>query len=129
MNYTVYAIRCETTGRVYVGCTKDLKTRVYAHFGDLRNGRKDMFNHFSKHREKTQWQKDYDKYGRGDFKIYVLENNVNESARQDREEYWIAQYRATDKRFGYNTRAHVKREGFSVEPDIPPLPLAKEEAT
>ena len=65
---TVYALRCEKNGKVYIGCTKDVGTRLRHHLLDLKGGRKRLKN--------PEWQMDFDLYGADAFKAYILETDV-----------------------------------------------------
>jgi len=59
----VYAIRHELTGKVYVGCTKDVERRIKEHLRLLKAN-----NHPIK-----QMQDDYNRYG-GEYSYYILFN-------------------------------------------------------
>jgi len=76
-----------------------------------------------KKRPPSNWQQDYDKYGRDAFKIYVIEENVQPSDRKEREDYWIRKYKARDPEYGYNLRYEkYYPPKFAIEPGAPPLP-------
>jgi predicted GIY-YIG superfamily endonuclease len=40
--YTIYAIRCKTTQRIYIGCSYNVEQRVKQHYTELRNGEKTL---------------------------------------------------------------------------------------
>ena len=50
----------------------------------------------------ASFQEDYNKYGPGDFELYILESDVAPNSFRKREAYWIREYQATDPRYGYN---------------------------
>ena len=69
-NKTVYAIQNKTTKRMYIGCTVDPQSRIRTHFVELEKGLKK-----SKSKD-TQWQTDFNLYGKDDFDIFIVEENV-----------------------------------------------------
>lgn len=103
MNYVVYAIRCRNTNRTYIGSTKDFERRVYAHFAELRSGKKNCHS-AARLRPKTptKWQEDFDTYGADSFEVIVVEKDVPAEERAKREQYYIQKYDAIGN--GYNIR-------------------------
>lgn len=98
---TIYAIRCKINGRLYIGRTHQFQKRLREHFANLRNGAKicsptGRTNHLM--------QSDYKLFGEQAFEVYILEEQVPPDLCQEREAYWIEQYRSTDPRYGYNKR-------------------------
>lgn len=59
----IYRIVCEPNGREYIGQSKDVYVRFRKHREKLRNGKHHNFN----------LQKDYDRYGEGQFNFEILE--------------------------------------------------------
>lgn len=116
--YCVYAIRSKTTGRVYVGCTTDVERRIYQHFQQLKGHRKGKSSNVNHLKSGDLWQADYDKYGKSDFEVYVLEEDILYSERRTRERYWIRYYKATDKEYGYNAQG-MKKEVPEIKVGIP----------
>lgn len=88
---TIYAIRCKKNGKMYIGRSADVETRIRTHFMELKSGRK-----------RGSFQSDYDAYGKEAFENYVLERNVPHEVSGDRELFWIEEYKTTDEQFGYN---------------------------
>lgn len=126
---TIYAIRCKTTGKIYIGSTTSLELRIAEHFKALSRGEKlrTVFTPKGQNnkRVKSEWQNDYDRYGKDDFEVYRLEDNVNPEERLKREDYWMKKYKANNPKYGYNKYPAAKR----VEPrkteildSLPPLP-------
>ena len=116
----IYAIRCRNTGKVYIGRTYRLKSRIKEHFSELRRGLKGSgskrygFNSAS-------FQADYDAYGESAFEVYVLQENVPPELCQKAEEHWIREYDSTNPMYGYNIRNEVvKRGSFSTVKGLPP---------
>jgi len=121
----VYGIRCKTTGRIYIGCSSVVDARVSSHFSELKNGYKTKQARIDGKlaRIPTEWAEDYQKYGRDDFEVYILEQEIPVEKRKERENFWIEKYRATDPRFGYNLlseRRRAKYDGMIF--GQPPLP-------
>lgn len=116
---TIYAIQCEVNGKVYVGCTQDFQKRITTHFRELKKGIKDYRPFYSKERIKTNWQNDYDQYGRDAFKVFILEENVPPAKAYVREDYWLDYYDATNPEYGYNINHGAVTVKFTVEPGLP----------
>lgn len=118
----IYAIQCKKNGRVYIGRTYRLKSRISEHFLSLRRGCK---GNGSKRYGANQanFQKDFDIYGEDAFKVSVLEENVPPELCQAVEMKWISRYNSTDPRYGYNIRNENIKDNFPV-PTIgfPPKP-------
>lgn len=109
---SVYAVRCKATGRVYIGSSIDVMGRIKAHFTDLRAGRKAGTS--------PDWQRDYDTYGEDAFDFYLMETGVDVNLRRLREAYWIAEYNATDPRFGYNRDKMPTAKKVELVNGLPP---------
>lgn len=120
--YTVYAIRCKENGRVYVGCTSNVDSRIRSHFSELARGEKTECVGPSK-REASQWQQDYNQYGKDAFELYILESGIPAEMKREREDYFARLYKATDRRFGYCLRPPIiRRQELHYEVGLPPLP-------
>lgn len=121
----IYAIRCTENGRIYIGSSTNLDNRLKTHFRDLKarekrgavrdeNGKsKGIFP------EGSLWQEDFNKYGEKAFEIYVLEEDVPKRSRQEREDYWIEEYKACDPEHGYNQRRE-RLPKFKIQKGLPP---------
>lgn len=90
----VYCIRNKISGRVYVGSSLRLEHRRLTHFRLLRNG-----NHHCRH-----MQNSVNKHGIENFIFLVLEKCGSLEECRNRENHWIQQLRACDRRYGYNIR-------------------------
>lgn len=77
MKDLVYEIRCKINGRVYFGSTDSLVGRRSLHWRSLQRG----IHHCE------ELQKDYDKYGRDNFELSVIEKTDNP---RDREKFYIS---------------------------------------
>jgi transcriptional regulator with XRE-family HTH domain len=130
-NYrTIYAIQCEATKRVYVGCTRNLEARIRAHFQELRSGRKKQYMGNMKDRapkdNRSVWQKDYDEYGESSFKIYVLDKDVPIEVSYNTEISWIKYYDSTNPKYGYNHCCYAKKNVLTITDGIPKRMNVKE---
>lgn len=96
---TIYAIKCEETGRIYIGKTqRELYRRVLEHMFDLSHGLKGN----SRSSQFRKWQEDFDKYGMDSFTAYTLETDVPPEDADDVENKYMRLYKSTDARYGYN---------------------------
>ena len=119
---TIYAFQCEKNDKVYVGCTQDFESRIRMHFTQLKRGEKTRCLKSGRYgrRGKSEWQNDYDKYGKDSFKVYILEDDVPPEKALERECYWISYYDSANPKYGYNIRTgRPSSEPFSVEIGIP----------
>lgn len=81
---SIYKITNTKNGKVYIGQSKDCTRR----FRDHQTGRM------------SNLHKAFIEYGADAFTMEILEKDVENY--DEREIYWIAKYRATDPRYGYN---------------------------
>ena len=89
--FTIYAIRCKSNGKLYIGRTYRLNERIQVHFQTLKS---------KKHSSKLMIE-DYEKYGRENFEIYILEENIPYKDRYKEYEY-MKKYNSFDEKYGYN---------------------------
>ncbi len=87
----VYQIRCNPTGKIYVGSAVDLRARWDNHRGRLRRGA-----HHNSHLQKA-----WDEFGEQDFEFNVLEL-VDEDILLWAEQQWIDKTGCTDENIGFN---------------------------
>lgn len=121
MPHTVYAIRCNPTGRVYVGVTIHLEKRICQHLQQLARG--DKVRYEEKHPVLSLMQKDYNEHGEDAFDVYVLEENVSPLDASARERYWVREYQSADVRYGYNQeRTYIKKAAKLIKEGKPPKP-------
>ena len=109
-NYSIYAIRCIKNGKLYIGRTTNLIRRIEVHFQELKSGR---------HTNKEMLE-DYKKYGREEFEIYLLEENIPFDER--RKEYkYMEQFNTYDKKYGYNhkDKSKVKNNEIKIIKGLP----------
>ena len=91
---SIYALRCKTTGKVYIGRSQNPHNRMKQHLQHLKRGD----NYYGS----DSFKEDFDKYGAADFEGYILETGVIPAKFREREAFWIAEYRATNPLYGYN---------------------------
>lgn len=88
----IYKIENLVNGMVYIGQTiTSYERRIGRHKWELRNHR----------HNNTHLQRAWDKYGENNFKFSIIEYCDIEVI-DDREKYWIKEYKATDEQYGYN---------------------------
>lgn len=102
--HTIYAIRCKQNGKLYIGRTTRLDKRLEIHFTELRTG---------KHKTKALLE-DFNKYGRENFEVYVLEENIPYKERAKEYEY-MRQYNTFDENYGYNKGDLKKKTDKTIE--------------
>ncbi len=90
----IYKLVCHTSGRVYVGSTKNLRSRWGGHRKELRGGR-----HHS-----LLLQRAWNKYGEAAFSFEILELVMFPEYLIDREQYWIDMTQCFDPKYGFNRR-------------------------
>ena len=89
-NYIIYKITNTANGKVYVGETcRPIKDRWY--------------QHHSKDSNCMKLKRAIDKYGKESFAIEQIDHAQNREEALNKEKFWIAFYKATDKKYGYNT--------------------------
>lgn len=89
----IYQIKNVINNKVYVGSSINLKNRLNTHKYTLKHN-----NHFNNH-----LQSSYNKHGVENFIFEIIEE-CDKEVLLERENYWIKNFRATDKNFGYNKR-------------------------
>ena len=86
----VYAILHNKTKKMYIGVSKNPKTRYLHHISQLRRGKHIV----------GDFQRDFDKYGE-DFTFYVFDR-IESADQRDKEIMWFERYKTYDRRYGYN---------------------------
>lgn len=96
----IYCIQNIVNNKVYIGKSINIYKRIKNHIGSLnRNSRK---------HENEYLINSWNKYGRKNFKYFVLEYlEINEKLLEERELYWINQYDALNPLKGYNLRTDI----------------------
>lgn len=87
-DYVVYVHQNKTNGKRYIGITNNTVKRWYGK-GKHYDGCPRFFNAIQK-------------YGWDNFQHEVIERGLTLEEANDRERFYIAKYRTTDKRYGYN---------------------------
>lgn len=86
----IYAIQHNKTGKIYVGSTKNLETRISDHMRNLRRGT----------HQNTSMQEDFDKHG-DDYTVFVIDKMENYGERS-KEVEWMRKLKTYDPEIGYN---------------------------
>lgn len=93
----IYKITNTFNSKVYIGSSQNVRKRRNNHFSDLKR---------NKHKS-IHLQNSYNKYGDKYFVFDVIEYIENTDDLLNREAYWIEEYKANDRKFGYNSRIYV----------------------
>ena len=86
----IYSIKCNETGKEYIGRTEDYERRIKYHMSRLQNGKHPI----------RDMQSDFDKY-RDSFRVSVLEETTSVFQR-DREYELIESHKSYLRENGYN---------------------------
>ena len=87
----IYQIRNLANGKLYIGQSIDLYSRMRAHLNNLRGKR---------HRN-SHLQRSYDKYGEKFFEFKIIEE-CSSKLLDDREIYWVEYYSTNNGKYCYN---------------------------
>lgn len=89
----IYKITSITSGKIYIGCASNVRTRINGHLYDLR---KDKHNN-------SYLQKAWTKYGEENF-IFEMIEKCDISDLHAREHYWVNELNCLDRSTGYNLK-------------------------
>lgn len=87
----IYMIKNKETGQIYIGQSKNVKSRYRGHKSSLKNN-----CHTNDH-----LQKSWNKYGESNFIFKIIEN-TDEQRLNERERFWIENYCSNNKELGFN---------------------------
>lgn len=87
----IYKIQCKIDNKVYIGYSSNIKKRFYLHKLKLKNS-----NHENKYLQNA-WKK----HGEDAFLFIVIEECPLDMC-IEREDYYVKQYKADHRKFGYN---------------------------
>ena len=113
MTCGIYLITNKVTGKVYVGQSNNVEQRLAAHKCSLRT---------NDGKENHHLQNSWNKYGENNFRFSIIEE-CGESELDEREKYWIRNYRANDKNYGYNKTNGGK--GYVLNEEVKQLRIKK----
>lgn len=104
--YTCYAIKNKITGKIYIGITNDVTSRIKSHMFTLKN---------RKHSNK-QFQEDHNNFNldENDYEYYCLQDNINFNDRYDVETAFMLSLKSYIPEIGYNSKdpkiyKHIKQ--------------------
>ena len=92
----IYCIQNIVNNKVYIGKAKNIYARMKNHVYNLNKKSKD---------ENRYLIRAWHKYGEENFKCFIVESfEFDEQLLKDKELYWIKEYKALNRKFGYNLR-------------------------
>lgn len=101
----VYCITNSVNGKVYIGQTiRTAQWRFRTHIQHSRSGERNYPIYAATR-----------KYGEDAFSIAIIEECNTQDELNDREQYWIAEYKSLDRKHGYNLRGGGARGSFHEE--------------
>ena len=92
----VYGIRHNDSGRIYIGSSKNVRSRLNHHLAALL-----LKKHHSRHLQKA-----WDKYGQSTFSVVLLEKGLSEKILIEKEQFWIDHFNSYKKGFNAKPRAN-----------------------
>jgi len=104
VNTGIYKIENIANGKVYIGQSINLYTRLLGHKSTLKTNK-----HFNRY-----LQRSWNKYGEDNFTFNILEKCDTDDL-NDREQYWIEKYNSCDRLKGYNIDHGGNRDYMSDE--------------
>lgn len=87
----IYAIRCSTSGKYYIGQTINVKHRLLQHQKELERN-----DHFNDH-----LQRSFNLYGEESF-VFAIIDTCDLSVLDSREIFWINHFKSYDPKYGFN---------------------------
>lgn len=90
----IYCIRNQVNNKVYIGSSKDLKTRLRRHKNYLK----------TKSHDNNYLQHAWDKYGKEHFTFEIIEYIEDENKLLEKEQFYINNYKSLHCQNGYNIR-------------------------
>lgn len=101
----IYCIKNTINNLLYIGSSKNIKSRFYDHKSCLKANRHP--NHYL--------QNSYNKYGKENFEFVILELVEDEKNLIQKEQYYINFYLSFDRKFGFNLTKDIIRRSCSEE--------------
>jgi len=98
---------------MYIGRTSNINNRIQTHFSELKR---------KKHSNKSMIE-DFEKYGKENFEVYILEENIPYQERSKEYEY-MRKYNTFEEKYGYNRGDRNKKNKnkinyiYSMPPNI-----------
>lgn len=96
MDITIYGLICLKNNKIYIGQTECLNKRIKNHFYQLKS---------NKHTN-PYLQQDFNKYGINEFKVVILENDVNSDLKLEKETFWMNCFGGTNNDTIYNVKGN-----------------------
>lgn len=98
-NVLIYACRCKENRKLYIGSTTNLANRIRQHNAHGNSYRDKIYV-----QDRAGWKlhEAMHQLGTENFEWYVLETDVPERRRYEREDFWISYYDSANPAKGYN---------------------------
>lgn len=109
-SYSIYAVRNKRNGKMYIGMSSDIESRIRAHFVDLRRGGGccQAMREDAKNGSITDWE------------FYCLESKLTKQEARERESYYIAYYETRNPAKGYNQKHPAAIPVIDIRQEMPP---------
>ena len=116
--YSVYAFRCIPNGKMYIGVTMNVESRLATHMRGAKPGSLPEFAYTASQEDKNFLEK----CTHEDFEFYILEENIDYDDRHLKETEYIDKYKTWDPRYGYNEK-HFRKYKYQnvMRTGLPPL--------
>lgn len=111
----IYKITCLPSGKIYVGSSSDIKTRIRRHFAELSRQ-----CHKNKHLQAA-----FNLHGKAAFQWEVLEHVVEVKSLQEREQFWLDETQCFKRGIGYNVAVSAENRTLSEETKTKMSEIAK----
>ena len=98
----VYKILCISTGKVYIGSSSDIFSRISDHKSRLRGNR----------HANSYLQNSWNLYGENGFEFSIIEIVNNQDILHEREQYWINFLKSYDRLIGFNLSEKVDQVDY-----------------
>ena len=111
MSCGIYKMTNKVNGKIYIGLSVNIETRMYNHYRNAFYEKDVEYNSYLSRAIR--------KYGQENFSYEIIEE-CSISELPIRERYWISYYNSTDRSIGYNISRKFWNNGYMTEGEINP---------
>lgn len=104
MKSGIYKIVCTVNGKIYVGSSKNMKSRFSVHLSDLKRGK-----HGNPYMKEI-----YEKHGKEVFNLVIIERCFPEFLK-NREQYWIDKLNSCNPDIGFNVHRYSEHKKSIID--------------